>query len=110
MELFLFCLSVICLGILVRLLWPVLLLIWYTILLIVVIIVGSWGAALVLTMLNYMTNGNVWEGFDTYWIASAVVLAVCFFVWICAELDIFRAADGWSLNLPGRTYFFKKKK
>lgn len=110
MELFLFCLSVICLGVIVRLLWPVLLLIWYGILLVLSVIVSSWLTALVLTMGNYIINGNVWEGFDSYWKGSAVFYVVCFIVWISIELDIINMADGWSLNRPNGSLFFRNKK
>ena len=91
MQFILYSLLMILIGLFVRRYWIILLLIWYSIQAIVGIVISSWMTAMVLTMLNYLTNGNVWEGFNTYWMYSGVFFVVGSIVYVCIWMDIFTA-------------------
>ena len=91
MQFILYSLLMILIGLFVRRYWIILLLIWYSIQAIVGIVISSWMTALVLTMLNFLTNGNVWEGFNTFWMYSAVFFVVGSIVYVCIWVDIFTA-------------------
>ena len=91
MQFILSALLMILVGLFVRRYWIILLLIWYSLQAIVGIVISSWITALILTMLNFLTNGNVWEGFNTYWMYSAVFFVVGSIVYVCIWVDIFTA-------------------
>ena len=58
---------------------------------------------------NYIINGNVWEGFNTNWIASVAIVGACYFIKMGIEVDLFSWADGISIRRGGGSYFYKKK-
>lgn len=88
MGLFIFAIVMILLGLFVRAFWVELVVLWYVFLWILNLIVGSWLIALVVTMGNYLINGNVWEGFNTNWAYCAVFYTVLNVFYILIILDM----------------------
>lgn len=88
MGLFIFAIVMILLGLFVRAFWVELVVLWYVFLWILNLIVGSWLIALVVTMGNYLINGNVWEGFNTNWAYCAVFYTVLNVFYILIIFDM----------------------